>query len=129
MAIKRVSLAEVARLMKAGFVRFKKDDDGNGVGNIEEELGLSPAALKEIYANDKIKGIRIKVPTYVLIDDYNPENDTVELIDDIDNTETTSNEIQNTVLSVNSATEPEPITAELDAILSLAERDEAELFD
>lgn len=129
--IKQISLAHVAKLMHEGYVRYKRDDDGNGVGNIEEELGLSPSALKEIFANEKLKGIRIKVPTYKLIDDYNPENDTVSLIDDIEdeNPINTSSESQlNDVPEVLPEDVLEQLGNEAEQVSNEIEKVEEELF-
>lgn len=78
MAVRQVSLAEIAGLMKEGYVRFRKEDDGNGLGSIEEKTGLTPASLKEIFGHRYLKGIRIKVPLYILIEDYTPEEGYVE---------------------------------------------------
>lgn len=86
MALKRISGQAILDLLKQGYVRFKKDDDGNGLGSVEEETGLSIAALKEILAHPRLKNIRVKVPTYIFLDDFAPieegEEDEVELEDD-----------------------------------------------
>lgn len=94
MAVPQISLKLVKSLMLEGYVRYKADDDGNGLGNIEEKLGQTPAALREIFAHPKIKGIRIKVPLFILIDDIedddveeadnNEDVDIIEMVDDIE---------------------------------------------
>lgn len=77
MAVKQQSGQQILDLLKQGYVRFKKEDDGNGLGSVEEVTGLSIADLKEYLKHPRLANIRVKVPTSIFIDDFESE-ETVE---------------------------------------------------
>ena len=89
MPIKKQSGQEILNLLKQGYVRFKKEDDGNGLGSVEEVTGLSPTSLKEIFRHPRLVNFRVKVPLYIFVDDFEPETDEEVLVDDFDD-ETTA---------------------------------------
>lgn len=78
--IKKIGLLAVREDLKNGLTRWKKDD--LGFGNIEEKYSLTFSEMKILIQHPKMRGIKTKVPSIILIDDI-PE----EIVE----TETTTN--------------------------------------
>lgn len=71
---KKISIPEVLDLMKKGYTRYKKDDEG--FGSIQEHYGLTAVEMAEVSRHPKLKGIKTKFPSRIrLIDDEEPKKD------------------------------------------------------
>lgn len=82
MPIPRQSGQQILDLLRQGYVRYKRDDDGNGLGSIEEVTGLRPCSLKEVFKHPRLVNIPVKVPLYILVDDFEPEDENQEVDND-----------------------------------------------
>lgn len=65
--LKVIKISELINDLKSGVTRLKKED--LGFGSIEEKYSLTFTEIREIIAHPKLKGIRVSIPSYVLIDD------------------------------------------------------------
>ena len=75
---KMIKISEIKRLLSEGYTRYEKQnlvEDGFGYGSIEKYFDLSVGEVKEIFQHHKLKGIKVKPPTYILIDDEEIEED------------------------------------------------------
>lgn len=66
-AAKEVKVSDIQGLLKKGFTRLKKKDAG--YGSIQEHYGLTASQVAEIFANPKLKGLKVKFPTVSVVDD------------------------------------------------------------
>lgn len=66
-AAKEVKISDIQGLLKKGFTRLKKKDAG--YGSIQEHYGLTASQVAEIFANPKLKGLKVKFPTVSVVDD------------------------------------------------------------
>lgn len=96
--LKEIRISELINDLKSGITRYKKED--LGFGSIEEKYSLTFTELRQIIAHPKLKGIRVSIPSYILIDDTEDQDEDTEVS-------------ENTVLSVAApvfvAQEEEPI--------------------
>lgn len=82
-APKRINIQTIKRLLNEGFTRYERQnrvEDGYGYGSIEQYYGLTPTDVRNIFQDERIKGLKTKVPTYVLVDE--PEDERIVLIDE-----------------------------------------------
>lgn len=74
---KEIKIPEVLELMKKGYVRYKKDDEG--FGSIQEHYGLTNIEVAEVSRHPKLKGIKTKFPSRIkLIDEEQPKKEEVK---------------------------------------------------
>ncbi len=74
----QIKISEIKELLKKGYVRYKKDNQGQG--SIEEHYNLSAAQVKQIFLTPKLKGLKTRVQksaSWEIIDD---EPATVEVV-------------------------------------------------
>lgn len=69
--VKQVKVSEILALLKKGVTRRKKED--LGFGSLEEMYSLTTSELRELSEHPKIKGIKTKIPTLLIIDDTEEE--------------------------------------------------------
>lgn len=69
--------AEVKSLLKQGYTRYAADDQG--FGSIEARYGLTPAGVKRLFQNEKLKGLKTTFPEFEYVDDIPDE----EVEDDV----------------------------------------------
>jgi hypothetical protein len=65
--MKQVKISEVLLYLKKGVTRWKKED--LGFGSLEEIYNLTFSEVKELIDHPKIKGVKTKIPTLMIIDD------------------------------------------------------------
>lgn len=64
----QVSIEEIKDLLNQGYSRFAKDDQG--FGSIEAYYGFqTAAAVRKLFLHPKLKGLRSKVPDFIIVDD------------------------------------------------------------
>lgn len=64
---KKVVIPEVLKLLKSGYTRYKADD--LGYGSIQEHYKLTGVESKTLFAHPKLKNIKTKVPTLLIIEE------------------------------------------------------------
>lgn len=68
---KEIKVPEVLKMLETGHTRYKRDDQG--LGNIQEKLGLTIAEVQEIFKHPKLANKKTKFPSRIkLIDDDEP---------------------------------------------------------
>lgn len=81
--LKKVNIRTIKRLLSIGYTRYEREnvvEEGYGYGSIEKYYDLRPTDIKDIFRNEQLKGLKTRVPTYVLVDEAE------ELEEDEDNT-------------------------------------------
>lgn len=61
-----VAPADVITLLKTGYSRWKKDDQG--FGSIQEKYGLTFSEMKELFEHKDLKGIKRKVSRLKIVE-------------------------------------------------------------
>lgn len=81
--VQEIKVSEVRELLKAGVTRFRADDEG--FGSIEERYNLSPAAVRRLFQNEYLKGLKTIVPEFILVVDVDdtPIEDIEETPDEV----------------------------------------------
>jgi hypothetical protein len=77
--VQKIGRNAVKRLLKNGVTRLKADD--LGFGSIEEKYALSPAAVKRLFQDDELKGLKTIVPEFELVDDEQEEEDMDDIME------------------------------------------------
>lgn len=77
--VPRISGTEVKILLKQGYTRFAADDEG--FGSIEQRYGLTPAGVRRLFQNDKLKGLKTVIPEFEFVDDIAEEEIELEEVD------------------------------------------------
>lgn len=67
MAAKEVVVQDVIQLLKNGYTRWTKDEEGHE-GSIQTHYDLSFTDAKTLFAHEKIKNLKVIIPTMVIID-------------------------------------------------------------
>lgn len=75
--LKEIRISELINDLKSGITRYKKED--LGFGSIEEKYSLTFTELRQIIAHPKLKGIRVSIPSYILIDDTEDQEEDSEV--------------------------------------------------
>lgn len=66
--VKQVRVSEVITLLKSGYTRWE-NEAFETEKSIQTHFGLSFSECKELFAHPKIKGLKVKIPTMLIIDD------------------------------------------------------------
>lgn len=67
-APKTIRVSEVIAKLKSGYTRWESEAFEEGK-SIQAVFGLTFSECKELFKHDKIKGLKTKVPTMLIIDD------------------------------------------------------------
>lgn len=105
-----ISTKEVAKLLKEGYTRYKKDD--KGYGSIQEKYDLSGLEVVELFTTPSIKYMKTVLPKQGLeiVDDLNDDEAVLDNLTDL--MERAANITGGQVISNPTITLPEPAPIE-----------------